>query len=60
MRGSGRYRVTFDMNGAAKSVDIVQSAGFEILDSAAVTKLREWKAAPGAEWSVTVPISFQP
>jgi TonB family protein len=60
MRGSGRYRVTFDMNGVAKSVDIVQSAGFEILDSAAVTKLREWKAAPGAEWSVTVPISFQP
>lgn len=60
MRGSGRYRVTFDMNGAAKSVDIVQSAGFEVLDSAAVTKLREWKAAPGSEWSVTVPISFQP
>jgi TonB family protein len=60
MRGSGRYRVTFDMGGAAKSVEVVQSAGFEILDSAAVTKLREWKAAPGSEWSVTVPISFQP
>jgi TonB family protein len=60
IRGSGRYRVSFDMGGVAKNVEIVQSAGNQILDAAAVTKLREWKAAPGREWSVTVPITFQP
>ncbi len=60
IRGSGRFRVSFDMGGAAKNVEIVQSTGNQILDTAAVTKLREWKAAPGREWSVTVPVTFQP
>jgi TonB family protein len=60
VRGSGRYRVSFDMNGAARNVEIVQSTGSQILDSAAVSRLREWKAAPGREWSVTVPVTFQP
>jgi TonB family protein len=60
-RGSGKYRVTFDVNGAVKSVQVIQSTGQPILDRAAVDGLRQWKAEPGAaDWTVLVPITFQP
>ena len=60
-RGSGKYRVTFDPNGVVKNVQTVESTGQPILDRAAIDGLRQWKAEPGAaEWTVLVPISFQP
>jgi TonB family protein len=59
--GSGSFRVTFDANGQVKNVQIVESTGQGLLDSAAIEALRQWKAEPGGrDWSVLVPISFQP
>jgi len=59
--GSGRFRVTFGTNGLVKSVQVVTSTGQPILDRAAIQALQTWKAEPGTqEWTVLVPISFQP
>jgi len=60
-RGSGKYRVTFDVNGAVRNVQVVESTGQPILDRAAIDGLRQWKAEPGGgDWTVLVPITFQP
>ena len=56
---SGRYRVNFDANGNVKNIQILQSTGNEVLDRAAITGLQQWKAEPGREGFVTVPLTFQ-
>jgi len=59
--GSGKFRVTFDANGQVKNVQVIESTGQGLLDSAAVDALRRWRAEPGAhEWNVLVPVTFQP
>jgi TonB family protein len=60
LKGSGRYRISFSTKGEVKNVEVLESTRNEALDSAAVETLRQWKAAPGQEWSATVPITFQP
>ncbi|MEP6602913.1 MAG: TonB family protein [Spartobacteria bacterium] len=60
LKGSGRYKVTFAANGQVKNVEVLESARSSELDSAATQTLRKWKAAPGQEWSATVPIAFEP
>jgi TonB family protein len=60
-RGSGKYRVTFGTNGLVRNVQTVESTGQPILDQAAIEGLRQWRAEPGAaDWTVLVPITFQP
>src|SRR5438477_2814682 len=46
--GSGKFRVTFDMNGQVKNVQTIESTGQGLLDSAAIDALRPWRAEPGA------------
>jgi TonB family protein len=59
--GSGKFRVTFGTNGLVKNVQTVESTGQTILDQAAFKALQTWRAEPGAQdWTVLVPISFQP
>ena len=60
IKGSGRYRINFSAAGDARSVDVIQSTGSSILDTAALSALRLWKSAPGQEWSLSVPITFKP
>ena len=60
IKGSGRYRITFTAKGDVKNVEVLQSTHSETLDTAAADALRKWKAAPGQEWTATVPITFQP
>lgn len=60
VRGSGRFRVTFAPSGQVKSVGVLRSTQNGALDHAAVDALRQWKSAPGDEWSLNVPITFQP
>ncbi|MEY2439953.1 MAG: Gram-negative bacterial TonB protein C-terminal, partial [Verrucomicrobiota bacterium] len=59
-KGSGRFLVTFGPNGEVKRVAIFRSTRNEALDRAAIDALRQWKAAPGQEWTLNVPITFQP
>jgi TonB family protein len=59
--GSGKFRVTFGTNGLVKNVQTLESTGQAILDQAAIKALQAWRAEPGAQdWSVLVPITFQP
>lgn len=56
---SGRYRLNFAANGTVKSVQVLRSTGSEILDRAAVNGLQQWRAEPGREGFVVVPLTFQ-
>ena len=56
---SGRFRVSFDVHGNARNVQVIQSTGNGLLDEATIGALRQWKSTPGREWSATVPITFQ-
>ena len=60
LKGTGRFRITFDSSGGVKDVAVIQSTRSETLDNAAVDALRRWKAQPGQEWTANVPITFQP
>ena len=60
IKGSGRFRINFSAAGDARSIDVIQSTGSSLLDTAAVSALRLWKCAPGQEWSLSVPITFRP
>jgi TonB family protein len=60
-RGSGKYRVTFGPNGLVKNVQTIESTGQPLLDQSAIAALRQWRAeAAGRDWTVLVPITFQP
>jgi len=60
LKGSGRYRVIFDASGQAKDVQVVESTGKDVFDQSALASLRQWKSEPGREWSLVVPVTFQP
>jgi TonB family protein len=59
-QSSGSFRVLFDTNGNAVSVQTLRSTGNPSLDQAAVAALHEWRSEPGREWSLMVPITFKP
>jgi TonB family protein len=59
VKGSGRFRLSFDANGQVKRIMILKSTSNGILDRAAIDTLRRWKASPGQEWELNVPITFQ-
>lgn len=59
-RGSGSFRIVFDAQGHASGVQTLRSTGNSVLDEAALTALHEWRAQPGAGWSLIVPVTFQP
>jgi TonB family protein len=58
--GSGRFKITFDERGNAKSVEIVRSTGSRLLDSNTIKTLKLWRAAPGSPFYVVVPIDYRP
>src|SRR5436190_243945 len=60
IKGSGNFRVLFDANGHTVTVQTVRSTGNPLLDQAAVSALHDWRSEPGREWSLVVPITFQP
>jgi len=57
---SGSFRVSFDANGRALTVQTIRSTGYSALDQAAVSALHQWRSEAGQEWSVVVPITFKP
>lgn len=60
IKGTGHFRIVFDTDGHAKNVQIVSSTGAAVLDRAAMSAFQQWKSDPGPEWSIVVPVSFQP
>jgi TonB family protein len=58
-RGSGRFRLSFNASGQVKNIMILKSTSSGILDRAAIDTLRRWKAEPGQEWDVNVPVDFR-
>jgi TonB family protein len=60
IKGSGNFRVLFDASGHTAAVQTVRSTGNPLLDQAAVSALHDWRSEPGREWSLVVPITFQP
>jgi TonB family protein len=55
----GDYRLTFNAQGNVTNVEVARSAGSSALDNAAIGTLRSWRAEPGREWSVIVPVTFR-
>ena len=56
--GSGSYRLVFNAQGTVTDVQVSRSAGSSLLDDAAISTLRNWRAEPGRAWSVVVPVNF--
>lgn len=59
VKGSGRFRLSFDAHGQVRNIMILKSTQSGILDRAAIDTLRKWKAEPGQQWDLNVPITFQ-
>ena len=58
LRGAGDFKVTFGTNGEVTNVEVVRTTNHDLLDRAAIAGLRRWKARPGPQWSITVPVAF--
>ena len=57
--GHGVYKIDLD-NGIPYDVRVVRSAGYKILDDAAVEALRTWRFRPHRLVWATIPIDFEP
>jgi protein TonB len=55
--GSGRFMITFDTDGRATDVSVMQSTGSAILDQTTTNTFRRWRAKPGIP-KVIVPITY--
>jgi len=56
--GSGRFGISFDERGLAKSVQTLESTGNQILDSDAIKTLKQWRAVPGTP-EIVVPVTYK-
>jgi TonB family protein len=56
--GSGRFGISFDERGLAKSVKTLESTGNQILDSDAIKTLKQWRAVPGTP-EIVVPVTYK-
>ena len=57
--GTGRFRLSFDVQGNVTNIQIVTSTGNPYFDQAAIKTLRQWKSAPSQGWQATVPVTFR-
>jgi TonB family protein len=57
-KGSGRFSITFDELGNAKSVEVIESTGDRLLDANTTITLKRWRAAPGNGGKTVVPITY--
>lgn len=56
--GSGKFLLHFDSSGVVTDVDVAQSTGSSILDSASQSTFRRWRCKPGIYSKVYVPITY--
>jgi TonB family protein len=60
MEGSGMFRMIVDERGKVTAVTALQSTGHPELDAEAIKGLMRWKARPGQQREVDVPVTFIP
>jgi TonB family protein len=59
VKGSGVFILHVDSkSGAVKSVNVQKSTGVAFLDQIAIETLQKWRAKPGTNPTVRVPMSF--
>lgn len=56
--GAGVFACNIRPDGTVASVNAFQSTGYQMLDQAAITALRQWRFPPGDAKLVKVPLSF--
>ncbi len=59
MMGSGLFLITFNREGRSEKVEVLQSTGYSILDSAVLMAFQRWKAVPNSPFlQAKVPVTF--
>jgi TonB family protein len=59
MMGSGIFLITFNREGRAEKVQVLQSTGYSMLDSAVLMAFQRWKAVPNSPFpQAKVPVTF--
>ena len=56
--GSGQFRIGFDREGKATTVEVVKSTGHQMLDTNTINTLKRWRARPGMPSTMVVPITY--
>ena len=56
--GSGLFRCNLRPDGAVSSVIVLKSAGYAILDRAAIAAFQRWRFKPGTVRAVEIPLRF--
>jgi TonB family protein len=57
--GSGLFLISFDRDGRVKNVQVLQSTGYSILDSAVLTAFQKWQAIANPPFlQAKVPVTF--
>jgi TonB family protein len=59
LTGSGIFELKFDYDsGQLREIHVVESTGYQMLDSLAIAALKLWKAKPHSVHSIRLPITF--
>ncbi len=59
MMGSGIFLITFNCEGRAEKVEVLQSTGYSILDSAVLMAFQRWRAVANSPFpQAKVPVTF--
>jgi periplasmic protein TonB len=58
LTGSGLFRLHVNEQGKVTSVEILQSTGHRELDDEGLKAFRQWRAKPGTEREVDLPLRF--
>jgi TonB family protein len=59
IQGRGLFRIYMDITtGKPLRTEIVKSTGSPLLDDAALSALRQWRAAPGTIRVINLPVTF--
>jgi TonB family protein len=58
VKGAGVFILHIDTTGAVTSVEVQKSTGAPFLDQISIETLQKWRARPGTNPNVRVPISY--